>query len=754
MKPLIRTTTLHTVMLALMLAWPAATSAAGAGDVFAALRSAPTDTDLPARTPGEAASIAQGMRPAAAYPTLRLDEREPRAVQAVEAPVETLETAPASDVSDFERLVQQTLGRPLPNFGAALFGDKARGFEPVEQATVPADFVLGPGDEIHIRAWGSIDLDYRATVDRTGAITIPKVGQVTLAGIRFGGLREHLAAAIGRSYRGFELSVSLGQLRSIRVYVTGFARVPGSYTVSALSTLVNVLFHAGGPDKAGDLRALELWRSGERVATVDFYDFLLNGRHDTALRLLPEDVLHIPALAGEVAVAGAVNRPAIYQLRGGERLGDLIGFAGEPSVIASAQRVVLERIGEDGRRKVEEFVLSDATRAMPLRSGDIVLIQPISPRFDNAVTLRGQVAQPLRHEWRAGMRVSDLLPSTDALVSPQYWASRNAEDQVVKLLGDAPSAHFDADFPNINWEYAAIERIDPDSLRTELVPFHLGKAVLERDPQHNLELQPGDQISVFSLDDFRTRSAQKPRFVRIEGEVARAGVYPVQNGTTIADLVERAGGLTADAYLFGLELKRASVRAQQERRIDESIDQLEQDYQRHLIDRSRNVLSGDMSLAISPEAAAIQGLIRKLRQAEASGRIVLELDDDIGSVARLPALPLDDGDTVYIPPVPATIEVVGAVFRQGSFLYSRDNVRSYVRKAGVLPTADARKTYVVRPDGSFAMPGSRFELRPGDTIIVPEKVDRQTAVRRLKDWTQVLYQFGLGAAGLHLLEVF
>ncbi len=234
----------------------------------------------------------------------------------------------------------------------------------------------------------------------------------------------------------------------------------------------------------------------------------------------------------------------------------------------------------------------------------------------------------------------------------------------------------------------------------------------------------------------------------------RAGIYAVAAGDTISDLIGRAGGLTADAYLFGIELTRESVRARQAERIDEAIDQLEQDYQRHLIDRSRNVLTGDLSLAISPEAAAIHNLISRLREAEPSGRIVLELPGRISSPEDLPALTLNDGDSIYVPPVPATIEVVGAVFRQGSFLHADASVRSFVAKAGALPTADERNIYVIRPDGSFSIAKRRLDLYPGDTIIVPEKVDRQTTVRRMKDWTQVLYQFGLGAAGLHLLDVF
>ena len=745
--------TLLALLAALALALPAL-AAADAADLFSALNAAPVDTDLPLGTAGEAASIARGLRPAPVYPSLRLDAREPRDRQQPEAAVAPLEPEPFTDASPFELLVQQTLGRPLPSFGADLFRGNTPGFEPVEQANVPADFALGPGDEVYIRAWGSVDIDFRATIDRGGAITIPKVGEVPLAGVRFADLREHLRAAIARSFHGFELSVSLGQLRAIRVYVTGFAQAPGSYTVSALSTFVNVLFHAGGPGKAGNLRAIELWRSGERLAVVDFYDFLLDGRHDNELRLLPEDVLHIPALASEAAIAGAVNRPAIYQLRAGERLGDLLDFGGGPSVTAAAHRVVLERIGTDGERFIEEYPLTPATRELPLLNGDLVLLQPVSPRFSNAVTLRGQVAQPLRHEWRSGMRVSDLLPSSEALVSPQYWISRNEKDQVVTLLGESPATDFDPDFPDINWEYAAIERVDSASLVTRLLPFHLGQAILERDPRHDLVLLPGDTITVYSLDDFRTRSAQRPRFVRLEGEVARAGIYPVAAGETISDLIARAGGTTADAYLFGLELKRESVRMQQERRIDEAIDQLEQDYQRHLIDRSRNVLSGDLSMAISPEATAIHNLIARLREAEPTGRIVLELDGNISSTVELPVLTLDDRDTIFLPPIPATIEVVGAVYRQGSFLYADDGVRQYVDSAGPLPTADIRNIYVIRPDGSFSPATRRLDLRPGDTIIVPEKVDRQTAVRRMKDWTQILYQFGLGAAGLHLLDVF
>ena len=741
----------HLPRLALLLLLAGPVIAATPGQMFSALSSAPTETDLPLTTSGDAASFVESRRPATSYPTLRLDARDERTAQLPEAPLAVPNTTANSN---FARLVEQSLGKALPIFGSEMFRNNVRGFEPVEVPSVPGDFVIGPGDEIHIRAWGSVDIDFRTTVDRTGAINLPKIGVVPVSGVRFDRLEAHIRASMERSFHGFDLTVSLGQLRSIRIYVTGFAAAPGSYTVSALSNTINALFHAGGPGTAGDLRAIELHRDGRLLHTIDFYDFLLSGTLNTDIRLMPEDVVHFPSTVGEFAVAGAVNRPGIYQMRAGETIEDALRFAGDLGVGAAEHRAVIERIDEDGNRVVDEFPLDAAALNMPIRDGDLLLIQPVSPRFRNAITLRGQVAQPLRHEWSAGMRVSDLLPSADALVSPLYWNSLNMQDQAAKLVKNKANADFDPDSPEINWEFATIERIDPQTLDTVLLPFNLAGAVIERSPEHDIELQPGDTITVFSLRDFRTRRAQKQRFVSIEGEVGRAGYYPVESGATLADLIEQAGGLTGDAYLFGLELRRESVRRQQRLRIDEAIDQLEQDYQRHLIDRSRNVLSGDMSLAIPPEAAAIERLISKLRQAEPSGRIVLELPGDIGAVADLPVLALNDGDTIFIPPTPATTEVIGAVYRQGSFLHSDRSVKSYVEKAGLLPTAHRRQIYVIRPDGSFAEATRRMELFPGDTIIVPEKTDRETTVRRLKDWTQILYQFGLGAAGLSLLGVF
>lgn len=725
-------------------------------DNFTTLKSASTSTDLPLGQTGGATNsgLPGSLRPNLTYPTLRLDSVEPRVHQAAShnKPVENHQEEIVE--TDFQKLVKQTLGFSLPIFGSNLFDENTRGFEPIDQASIPSDFMLAPGDEIHINAWGTIDLDIRATIDRRGTIHIPKVGEVALGGVTFGNLEQHLRAAIARSYKGFELSVSLGQLRSIRVYVTGFAKSPGSYTVNSLSTVVNTLFYAGGPGNAGNLRQVELRRNGQLHSTLDLYDFILHGKTTDDVRVMPEDVIHIPAMAGEVAIAGAVNRPGIYQLGAINSLSELLKNAGNSTVVADKHRVVIERITAHGQRVVREVSLNGLGQHVELESGDLVLVNIISPEFKNAITLRGHVAVPLRHEWSEGMRISDLIPNSDALISPQYWITRNKQNQVAHFVTDRPSTRPEVNFPSINWEYAVVERINKDTLAKELHPFELGKAIHYHDPAHNLRLLPGDHVTVFSLSDFRTRVAQKTRHVQIEGEVLNAGYYEVGPNDTIDDLVHMAGGLTSDAYVYGTELLREGVRAKQAARIDDSIDQLERDYYRHLIERSRNVVSGEMTPAIVPEAAAIKGLIESLREAKPSGRVILELPENTRTMANVPKLTLADGDSIYIPPVPISVEVVGAVFRQGSFIYGDYHTGNYVSRAGLLPTADKRRIYVLRPDGTFTIAHKRVRIQPGDTIIVPEKVDRESAVRQLKDWTQVLYQFGLGAAGLRILDLF
>jgi protein involved in polysaccharide export with SLBB domain len=313
--------------------------------------------------------------------------------------------------SEFEEFVASSVGRRLPIYGANLFDRVPSTFAPVEGIPVTDDYEIGPGDEILIRVWGQVDLNGRLIVDRAGEVFLPKVGALSVAGLKYQQLPGYFRTVIGRVFRNFDLTVGLGQLRSIQVFVVGEARRPGSYTVSSLCTLVNALFASGGPSAAGSMRHIQLKRENRVVTEFDFYDLLLRGDKSKDAKLLPGDVIYIPPVGPSIAVAGSVNLPAIYELREGTTLADAIEMAGGLATTADGQKAVVERIENHSSRQVEEFSLEGAGRARVLKDGDLVRIFSLSPRFQNAITLRGNVAHPGRMEWRPGMRLKDVIPN-------------------------------------------------------------------------------------------------------------------------------------------------------------------------------------------------------------------------------------------------------------------------------------------------------------------------------------------------------
>ena len=312
--------------------------------------------------------------------------------------------------NEFQQFVMQSIGRDLPMFGANLFRVVPSTFAPVDNVPVAADYVVGPGDEIQIRAWGQIDVDYNATVERDGTISVPKVGVINVAGIKASDLPAYLKTVFGRTFRNFQLTATLGRLRSIQIFVVGQAKRPGTYTVSSLSTLVSAVFAAGGPSSKGSMRNIQLKRGNQVLAEFDLYDLLLAGDKSRDAKLLPGDVIYIPPIGPLVAVTGSVNVPAVYELRQSTVLFDLIRWAGGLATTAAGQKATVERIEEHKARKVEEFPLDMGGLSRSVRDGDLVTVYSLVPRFDNAVALRGNVAQPGRFPWREGMRVRDLIP--------------------------------------------------------------------------------------------------------------------------------------------------------------------------------------------------------------------------------------------------------------------------------------------------------------------------------------------------------
>ena len=724
---------------------------------------------------------------------------------------------PPLEPNDFQKFIQTGTGRLLPIFGASLFDEAPGSFAPIGAVPVPADYVIGPGDEVIVRSTGVLDFELRPVVDRDGQIVLPKVGAVQLSGVRVGELEKVLTQQLGKSFRNFTLSATLGQLRGIDVYVVGQARRPGKYTLSSLSTLVNALFASGGPNANGSMRRVQLMRGDKPVSTIDLYEFIVKGDKTRDMKLLPGDVIVFPPAGPRVAVTGSLNTPAIYELlRNDTPIREVLALSGGMTILADSQRGQLERLdnGAKVRREVESFALDEAGQGRRMRDGDLLTLFAISPQFANAVTLRGNVAAPLRYPFKPGMRVRDLIPDREALITRDYWLRKNllvqfedpqplarpgmqGRDATLSGAGGKDAALRDAtlrdattldagqrvdlekarqevrnNFDEVNWDYAVIERLDRGELKSRLIPFNLGRVVLNADESQNIELMPGDVVTIFGVRDLQVPRARQTRLVRLEGEVSAPGIYSVESGETLPQLVARVGGLTRDAYLFGTELSRESVRKQQSATLQTVVQKLEEQVTAGAASRAANLTVTDATqLAmqqqrIQAEERLARERLNRLRTMKPSGRIALELDP---ASPQLPTMTLEDGDRIVIPPRPSFVGVAGAVYNDNVLVWRQGRtVGDYLQSAGPTENADIANLFVLRADGSVTTrsQGSflgvgRGDLKslvlvPGDTLVIPDKVDRETGytafMRGLKDWTQIIYQLGLGAAAIQVLR--
>ena len=688
----------------------------------------------------------------------------PKATRIPEKPITELKPL---ELTDFQKLVQSSLGQVLPVYGENLFDHVPTTFAPVDRVPVTADYVIGPGDELLIRAWGQIDLDVHARVDRNGEIYVPKVGNLAVAGLKYDQVKSFLKSHIGHIYQNFDLDVSMGELRSIDIFVVGQARRPGRYTVSSLSTLANAIFASGGPSPSGSMRRIQLKRGQQVVTDFDLYDLLLKGDKSKDVLLLPEDVIYISPIGPQVAMGGQVNVPAIYELKNEATLGDVLQLAGGLSTTAFGAKVYIEQINNRQDRSIEEVKLDTSGLSHPMKDGDIVNFTLISPRFENSITLRGNVASPGRYPWHEGMKISDLIPNRDFLITRDYWKQQNAITLQEEVNGGKVSEKLNdvkRNAPEINWDYAVIQRISQRDLSTELLPFNLGKAILEKDPAADLALQPGDIVTIFSQADLRVPREQQTKLIKLEGEFESAGIYRAAPGEKLRDLVTKAGGLAPSAYLYAAVFTRESTREQQQERLDMVISQMERDIARQSVQTTQNAKNTEEASAAKSALEAQRVSLDKLRQLKADGRIVLNLHPNDDSVDAIPDIPLEDGDRLYIPSRPIVVSVVGDVYNQGSFLQQPGKtVNNYLRNAGG-PTraADKGRIFVVRANGAVVSKDAAsgfwsggfdsMVMMPGDTVVVPEQLNPGAGWRTFKDFSQILFNFGLAAAAVKVLS--
>lgn len=532
--------------------------------------------------------------------------------------------------TDFERLATAAnAGRPLWRLGTEPRADERLHEATEGSSTVPPDYPLHAGDEVLVHVWGSVEGEWRLRVDRSGRIVLPRVGPVAAGGNTVGELTQRVRERLQTVFRGFELSVAVTEAVAVRVRVTGFVAEPGDRVLPGLTTLSRALSRVDVASAGGSLRRVGLRRAGREIVVFDRYALLARGVAGDDPVLLPGDVIHVDPVGPQVAVMGAVNRPAVFETLPAQTLADALTLAGGFSAVADGDRIEVER------RRGEPFA-----RILQLRWPD------------------------------------------------------------------------DAGHP----------------------------------------LADGDLLRVPSRTEATGPTLLGRKRVRVEGEVLRPGDYVLDPQATLADAVAAAGGTTGAAFLFGTELRRERVRLLQEANYLRALQELETEAARLATSR------GATADASRGQEAALRDLMTRLRARRPEGRLVLDLTP---AASELPALLLEDGDFVRVPPRSQSVGVFGTVFNAGSFVHDgRQRLGDYLARAGG-PTAAAAadSIFVVRANGSVlsARQGgwwsgrTQFEAEPalpGDTVFVPERLDRVTLVQGAKDWTQILYQLGVGLAAL------
>ena len=737
---------------------------------------------------------------------------------------------PGFQLSSMERSFQQAATgqvnefatpEELYQYGYSMFNGQVSTFAPVGNVPVSSDYIVGPGDEFRVLVWGRVNDAWSLEVQRNGQVEVPQVGPIQVGGLTFDQAKKLIESKTGQM-TGVHADVTMGNLRTIQVFIVGEVLQPGPYTISALSRISNGLAAAGGISKIGTLRKIQLRRHNQLVQIIDLYAILMHGDTSADIRLQQDDVIYVPVIGPAFGIAGIVKRPAIYEmLHPTERLSDAVALAGGVGPFAYTQRIQVQRVENHVRRIVLDTAINQmAAKNFETIDGDLIKVFPVLPDQKNKVTLVGNVFRPGDYQWYKEMHLSDLVS-----------------------LGEGVQAH-------TYFKYALIKRLEGVQRYPHYLPIDLGKALNSPRGADNVLLQAADEVTIFSEDSLRDlptvtvtgevrmpgqyrldprmrvsdlvymaggfrdsayreratlartqvvdgahtehtyvevdlRAALAPAsqndfllvnndqlFVRsasnwhlpwtatVSGRVKRPGVYAVREGETLDELLDASGGFLPDAFPKGLIFTRASVRAVEQARLDQTKQRLSQDLMQVALTVPMGQNSGsDNAQGGALQVAQLQGLLSQAQNTQADGRIVIKLSDSSGRQAISSKIVLEDGDNITIPVRPMSVNVLGQVNNPTSILCQRGwRTRDYLYKAGgPASNADLENMMVIQADGTVLTDaglkntgqGRYFPALPlisggllntrleaGDTIYVPEDVQTFVKLERQKDlWT-------------------
>ena len=637
---------------------------------------------------------------------------------------------------------------------------------------VGPDYVLGPGDTIMVNMWGGQSARLEQMVDRQGQISLPEVGAIPVVGLTIAGAQAALQMALNNQFHDEHVEISLGRVRTVRVYVVGDVQQPGAYDLSALSTPLNALYLAGGPTSRGSMRTLRQYRDGKLVKEFDLYDFLLKGLRGDPGRLQPGDTILVPPAGTQVTVRGYVRRPAIYELHGETTLDQVLDLAGGPQVTASLNQIHVERVVAHEHRAMLDLRLpSDpaelvkALSSFQVQDGDDVLISPILPYNRRKVYLEGHVYRPGSYPYEDGMTINDLIHSYQnvlpepadhvelvRLQAPDYRPEIINLNLPDILVGNVSMPLQPFDLVRIYGRYEVdppMVKITGQVLRPGKYPMSKGmtaadlvqmaggfkrgayrkeadlssysiengQRVLVKDHVIRIgDAMGGDKDANVPLDPGDVLGIREltgwqdiGASIAVTGEVEFAGTYAVEEGERLSSVLKRAGGFRADAFPEGAVLDRVDVRDLEEKNRDELIRRIES--QTPTIKAN----SGDSSQSQQDMLQAMhqqqQEVIQSLRSHPAEGRLVIRISGDIASWANTPAdVVVRAGDKIMIPKRPDIVVISGQVYNPGGIFFEPGkDARWYLQRAGgVTDFGDKRHILVIRANGEVVAQSNRL----------------------------------------------
>ena len=640
------------------------------------------------------------------------------------------------------------------------------------------DYVLGPGDTLIVNMWGGVSNRLDRVIDRQGQIELPEAGTIMIDGMTIAQAQEAIQKALSTQFQNEHVEISLGRVRTVRIYVVGDVQRPGAYDVSSLSTPLSALYAAGGPTSRGSLRILKQFRGDQLVRKIDLYDFLLKGVRSNNDRLLPGDTILVPPVGQQVTVEGMVRRPAIYELNGETSLNQVLNLAGGVLVSASLKQINVERIIANQRRTMLSLQLPDNTGEekqrltdFRMQDGDDVVLSQILPYNQQAVYLAGHVYRPGKYPYKDGMTINDLLhsyqdvlpePADHAelvrLMPPDFKPETISFNLHEALLGNDSFLLEPFDLIHIYGRYeidSPTVTIDGDVLHPGKYPMSQGMTAADlvrmaggfkrsayRDEADlsSYDVQNGQKVLVNHSNvaiekalegDKNADVMLKPgdvvsirrlagwqdigASVTINGEVEHAGSYGIEDGERLSSVLKRAGGFRADAYPEAAVLERVQVRELAEQARQQMILRVE-----------------DTPLAANPTSMQGQAdlqqsllmqrqeILAALRSHPANGRLVIAISSDTSKWENTSAdIELRAGDTLLIPKRPNFVVVSGQVYNPTAVSFvPRRNLDWYLQKAGgATRSGDKKRIYVLHADGSVVIP------RHAGTIWMGEGLD-------------------------------